>query len=161
MKQAKCNSQLVFVIEKQNFIFILIDSYRICYYFCLCENKISSAFHFFFYKNYLGDAGRPGVPGMDGIPGKPGLDGWPGEKGISIKGDQGYPGDRGQKGEFGFTGPKGERGDDGICPPERFEASYKGNTGAKGDKGNIGYPGSKGELLKYRYVLSIFIYMIL
>lgn len=53
---------------------------------------------------------------------------------VSLKGDKGTPGAKGDKGDPGTPGAKGDKGDKGE----------PGTPGAKGDKGDKGEPGADG-----------------
>ncbi len=73
-----------------------------------------------------GEKGEQGLPGEKGEKGDQGEPGTPGEKGE--KGDQGEP---------GLPGEKGEKGDQG-------EPGLTGEKGEKGDQGEAGLPGESG-----------------
>ena len=76
---------------------------------------------------------------MKGDNGLPGEKGEPGEQGP--QGERGLPGQNGEKGEQGIQGPQGEKGDTGEQGPQ----GEKGETGEQGPEGPQGPQGEKGE----------------
>ena len=66
---------------------------------------------------------------------------------VSLSGDKGDIGSKGDKGDIGVTGAKGDKGDTGTAGSkgDKGEVGSKGDKGDKGDTGSTGGKGDKGD----------------
>lgn len=78
---------------------------------------------------------------------KNGFEGTEDEWLLSLRGEQGIPGEKGEQGEKGDRGIQGEKGEPFVYEdftPEQL-ATLRGEKGEKGDKGDTGEKGEQGE----------------
>ena len=82
------------------------------------------------------------LKGEQGLPGQNGEQGLPGPRG-----EQGLPGLPGQNGEQGLQGLPGQNGEQGLqgLPGQKGEQGLQGLPGQNGEQGLQGLPGPKGE----------------